>query len=94
MIDEWHRMGFNEMDELTRRGVPGVWVHGFWDGWAPNYLFWLGAGRNTIARFYETFGNRWPTTETRVVRGTSDRAWYRQNPPLPVVQWSLRNNVN
>ncbi|MGN6183950.1 MAG: M14 family zinc carboxypeptidase [Thermoanaerobaculia bacterium] len=94
MIDEWHRMGFHEMDELTQRGLPGVWVHGFWDGWAPNYLFWLGAGRNTVARFYETFGNRWPTTEKRVVRGASDRAWFRQNPPLPTVTWSLRNNVN
>lgn len=94
MIDEWHRMGFHEMDELTRRGMPGVWVHGFWDGWAPNYLFWLGAGRNTVARFYETFGNRWPTTEKRVVRGASERAWYRQNPALPAVTWSLRNNVN
>jgi hypothetical protein len=94
MIDEWHRMGFHEMDELTQRGLPGVWVHGFWDGWAPNYLFWLGAGRNTIARFYETFGNRWPTTEKRVVRGASDRTWFRQNPALPTVMWSLRNNVN
>ena len=94
MIDEWHRMGFHEMDELTRRGLPGVWVHGFWDGWAPNYMFWLGAGRNTVARFYETFGNRWPTTERRVVRGSSDRTWFRQNPPLPEVKWSLRNNVN
>ncbi|HYI08500.1 MAG TPA: M14 family zinc carboxypeptidase [Thermoanaerobaculia bacterium] len=94
MIDEWHRMGFHEMDELTRRGLPGVWLHGFWDGWAPNYLFWLGAGRNTVARFYETYGNRWPTTEKRVVRGASDRAWFRQNPALPEVRWSLRNNVN
>lgn len=94
MIDEWHRMAFNEVDELTRRGMPGVWLHGFWDGWAPNYLFWLGAGRNTVARFYETFGNRWPTTETRIVRGASQRAWFRQNPALPVVKWSLRNNVN
>jgi hypothetical protein len=94
MIDEWHRMGFHEMDELTRRGLPGVWLHGFWDGWAPNYLFWLGAGRNTVARFYETFGNRWPTTEKRVVRGASERAWFRQNPALPEVRWSLRNNVN
>ena len=94
MIDEWHRMGFHEMDELTRRGLPGVWLHGFWDGWAPNYLFWLGAGRNTIARFYETYGNRWPTTEKRVVRGASDRAWFRQNPALPEVRWSLRNNIN
>ncbi len=94
MIDEWHRMGFHEVDELSRRGLPGVWLHGFWDGWAPNYLFWLGAGRNTIARFYETFGNRWPTTERRVVRGASERAWYRPNPALPEVRWSLRNNVN
>jgi hypothetical protein len=94
MVDEWHRMGFHEMDELTSRGLPGVWVHGFWDGWAPNYMFWLGAGRNTIARFYETFGNRWPTTEKRIVRGASDRTWFRQNPALPEVRWSLRNNVN
>jgi hypothetical protein len=94
MVDEWHRMGFHEMDELTRRGMPGVWLHGFWDGWAPNYLFWLGAGRNTIARFYETFGNRWPTTEKRIVRSASERQWYRQNPPLPEVQWSFRNNIN
>jgi len=94
MIDEWHRMGFHEVDELTRRGLPGVWLHGFWDGWAPNYLFWLGAGRNTIARFYETFGNRWPTTEKRIVRSASERAWFRQNPALPEVRWSLRNNVN
>ncbi|HYO77126.1 MAG TPA: M14 family zinc carboxypeptidase, partial [Thermoanaerobaculia bacterium] len=94
MIDEWHRMGFHEMDELTRRGVPGVWLHGFWDGWAPNYLFWVGAGRNTVARFYETFGNRWPTREKRIVRGASERAWFRQNPALPEVQWSFRNNIN
>jgi len=94
MIDEWHRMGFNDVDQMTRRGLPGVWLHGFWDGWAPNYLFWLGAGRNTIARFYETFGNRWPTTEKRIVRGASERQWYRPNPPLPEVRWSLRNNVN
>ena len=94
MISEWHRMALHNVDELTRRGLPGVWLHGFWDGWAPNYLFWAGAGRNTIARFYETFGNRWPTTEKRVVRGASDRAWFRPNPALPVVTWSLRNNVN
>ncbi|HEX8251766.1 MAG TPA: M14 family zinc carboxypeptidase [Thermoanaerobaculia bacterium] len=94
MIDEWHRMGFHEMDELTRRGMPGVWLHGFWDGWAPNYLFWVGAGRNTVARFYETFGNRWPTSEKRIVRAASERAWFRQNPALPEVQWSFRNNIN
>jgi hypothetical protein len=94
MIDEWHRMAYNEVNEMTRRGLPGVWTHGFYDGWAPNYMFWIGMGHNSIGRFYETFGNRWPTTENRVVRGASERAWFRPNPPLPTVRWSLRNNVN
>ena len=94
MIDEWHRMAYHEVDELTKRGLPGAWTHGFYDGWAPNYMFWTGMGHNTIGRFYETFGNRWPTTENRVVRGLSDRQWFRPNPPLPQVRWSLRNNVN
>jgi hypothetical protein len=94
MIDEWHRMAYHEVDELTKRGLPGAWTHGFYDGWAPNYMFWTGMGHNTIGRFYETFGNRWPTTENRVVRGASERQWFRPNPPLPQVRWSLRNNVN
>ena len=94
MIDEWHRMAYHEVDELTRRGLPGAWTHGFYDGWAPNYMFWIGMGHNTIGRFYETFGNRWPTTENRIVRGASDRTWFRPNPPLPEVRWSLRNNTN
>jgi hypothetical protein len=94
MVDEWHRMAWHEVQEMTKRGVPGVWTYGFYDGWAPNYMFWTGMGHNTIGRFYETFGNRFPSTENRVVRGQSDRAWYRTNPPLPTVRWSLRNNVN
>jgi Zinc carboxypeptidase len=94
MIDEWHRMAYNEVNEMTRRGLPGVWTHGFYDGWAPNYMLWAATGHNSIGRFYETFGNRWPTTEKRVTRDASSRQWYRPNPPLPVVTWSLRNNIN
>ncbi|MFZ5784953.1 MAG: M14 family zinc carboxypeptidase [Acidobacteriota bacterium] len=93
-IGEWQRMAFSEVQALTAKGLPGVWTHGFYDGWAPNYLFWIGMGRNSVGRFYETFGNLVPSTEDRVVRGQSDRAWYRPNPPLPQVRWSLRNNVN
>jgi hypothetical protein len=94
MIDEWHRMAYDEVNNLTERGLPGAWTHGFYDGWAPNYMFWIGMGHNTIGRFYETFGNRWPTTENRIVRGQSTREWFRPNPPLPQVKWSLRNNIN
>ncbi len=94
MIDEWHRMAYDEVNKLTERGLPGAWTHGFYDGWAPNYMFWIGMGHNTIGRFYETFGNRWPTTENRIIRGQSTREWFRPNPPLPQVKWSLRDNIN
>ena len=69
VIDEWQRMAYHEVDELTRRGLPGVWTHGFYDGWAPNYMIWAAMGHNAIGRFYETFGNFLPLTEKRIVRG-------------------------
>jgi hypothetical protein len=94
VIDEWHELAYHEIGELTKRGVPGVWTHGFYDGWAPNYMFYAANGHNAIGRFYETFGNLVADTRDRTVRGQSDRAWYRPNPPLPKLKWSLRNNVN
>ena len=94
VIDEWHELAYHEIGELTKRGVPGVWTHGFYDGWAPNYMFYAANGHNSIGRFYETFGNLVADTRERTIRGQSDRAWFRPNPPLPKVKWSLRNNVN
>src|SRR6202041_766263 len=50
---------------------------------------------NSIGRFYETFGNLYPQTEERTLPASeTSRAWYRPNPPLPKVKWSLRNNTN
>jgi hypothetical protein len=94
VVDEWHELAYHEIGELTKRGVPGVWTHGFYDGWAPNYMFYAANGHNSIGRFYETFGNGGADTRERTVRGQSDRAWFRPNPPLPTVKWSHRNNVN
>ncbi|TAM50752.1 MAG: hypothetical protein EPN53_07445 [Acidobacteria bacterium] len=93
-VAEFSRMADIEVQQLTAMGLPGVWTHGFYDGWSPNYMFWVGMGHNAIGRFYETFGNLVPATEDRVVRGWSERAWFRPNPPLPAVRWSLRDNVN
>ncbi len=93
-IDEWHRMAYHEVQTLTQKGLPGVWTHGFYDGWAPSYMFWIAHGHNAIGRFYETYGNHVPSTLDRTVREASRRAWYRTNPALPKVKWSLRNNVN
>ena len=39
---------------MTKRGVPGVWTGTFYDGWTPNYLFWIANTHNSIGRFYET----------------------------------------
>ncbi len=94
VVDEWHALAYHEIEELTKRGVPGVWTHGFYDGWAPNYMFYAANGHNSIGRFYETFGNGGADTKERTVRGQSERAWFRPNPPLPKVKWSHRNNVN
>ena len=93
-IDEWHMMAYNEVDEMTKRGVPGVWTHGFYDGWAPNYAFYIANGHNAIGRFYETQGGSGADTGVRQVGADSAREWFRPNPPFPSVRWSIRNNTN
>ena len=94
VIDEWHVLAYHEIEEMTKRGVPGVWTHGFYDGWAPNYMFYVANGHNSIGRFYETFGGQGADTSVRNVGPQSQRDWFRPNPPLPWVKWSIRNNIN
>ncbi|HZN12573.1 MAG TPA: hypothetical protein VFC61_12895, partial [Blastocatellia bacterium] len=94
VVNEWQLLAYHEIDELTKRGVPGVWTHGFYDGWAPNYMFYVANGHNSIGRFYETFGNGGADTRERSVGAQTQRSWFRPNPPLARVKWSLRNNVN
>lgn len=94
VVNEWQELAYYEIQEMTQRGVPGVWTHGFYDGWAPNYMFYVANGHNSIGRFYETFGNGGADTQDRVVGAQSARDWFRPNPPLPRVKWSIRNNIN
>jgi hypothetical protein len=93
-IDEWQELSYVEISEMTKRGVPGVWNHGFYNGWAPSYAFYVAMFHNSTGRFYETYGGTGADTLTRTVGGRSQRAWYRPNPPLPAVKWSIRNNIN
>jgi hypothetical protein len=92
VVDEWHQMAYNEVDGMTREGVPGVWTHNYYDGWAPNYAFYAANGHNAIGRFYETQGAG--DGGTRIITNSTDRAWYRPNPPVASTVWSIRNNVN
>jgi hypothetical protein len=88
-INEWNRLAFREVKELTELGVPGVFTHDYYDGWAPNYMFWIANTRNSIGRFYEV-----QSAGSAQVTSNTDREWHRPNTPLARVAWSIRNNNN
>jgi len=95
LTDEWQMIGWNNVSEMTKFGMPGVFAHGNFDTWSPGYLMFIAATHNGISRLYETFGNGGADTlERSLSPGEYSRTWYRQNPPLPKAKWSQRNNNN
>ena len=95
LTDEWQLMGWNNVSEMTKLGMPGVFTHGNFDTWTPGYLMFFGATHNGISRLYETFGNGGADTVERTLSPQEySRTWYKQNPPLPKTKWSQRNNNN
>ncbi|MDE3202045.1 MAG: hypothetical protein KGN79_14115 [Acidobacteriota bacterium] len=95
LADEWAEIGWNNVSQMQSFGMPGVFTHGDFDTWSPGYLMFLAAMHNGISRLYETFGNGGADTEKRILDPEEySRTWYRQNPPLPVVVWSQRDNNN
>jgi hypothetical protein len=95
LVGEWQQLGWGNVQEMTKFGMPGVFTHGDFDTWSPGYLMFMAAMHNGISRLYETFGNDGADTVERVL-DPSDyaRTWYRPNPPLPKVLWSQRDNNN
>jgi hypothetical protein len=89
-VSEWWQLAQNEIIELTKKGVPGVWTYNYYDGWVPNYMFWIGVTHNAVGRFYETQSGR----ENVSTPGAQSREWYRPNPNPGDVQWNLRSNLN
>jgi hypothetical protein len=96
VVDEWHTLAYQEITELTRRGLPGVWTHGFYDGWAPNYTLLSVANlHNSIGRFYETFTSSGAgCTTVRLQAADTSRRWDRPNPPVNGLKWCIRSNIN
>ncbi len=94
-INEWWVMAQNDVMELTKRGVPGVWTYGFYDGWVPNYMFFIAHAHNSTGRFYEvqSYGPE-NNADLRVGATSLSREWFRPNPPLPSIKWGPRNNTN
>ncbi len=95
VVSEWQKMAYHEIENFTARGVPGVWTHGFFDGWAPNYMLMIANGHNAVGRFYETFGNGGADTKDRTLSPSeTSLLWYRENPPIAKFKWSMRDNTN
>ena len=95
LTSEWQMIGWNNVGEMTKFGMPGVFTHGTFDTWSPGYLMFIAMLHNGISRLYETFGNGGADTVERTVSpGQYARTWYRPNPPLPKALWSQRNNNN
>ncbi|HEX3364443.1 M14 family zinc carboxypeptidase [Phenylobacterium sp.] len=92
---EWWLLGETELTEMAKRKVPGVFTYGYYDGWVPNYLFWIANAHNSLGRFYEvqSYGPD-IQKDLKLPPTTTSREWYRQNPPLPSVDWGPRNNTN
>ena len=93
-VNEWWMMAENDVMEMTKRGVPGVWTYGFYDGWVPNYMFFVAHSHNATGRFYEVQSYGPDTTTVRPGATITSKEWFRPNPPLPSIKWGPRNNTN
>jgi hypothetical protein len=95
LVNEWQQLGWDNVQQMTRLGMPGVFTHGDFDTWSPGYLMFIAAMHNGISRLYETFGNGGADTEERILGPDEySRTWYKPNPPWPKVLWSQRDNNN
>ena len=84
LTNEWQMIGWNNVQEMTRFGMPGVFAHGTFDTWSPGYLMFIAATHNGISRLYETSQRRHGRyAGSDVVR--KRRRLVPQNPPLPRV---------
>jgi hypothetical protein len=95
LTDEWEMIGWRNVADMSKFGMPGVFTHGVFDTWSPGYLMFIAAMHNGISRLYETFGNGGADTEERTLDPQDySRTWWRQNPPFPKTLWSQRDNNN
>ena len=95
-IDEWWLLAETEVMEMAKRGVPGVFTYGFYDGWVPNYLFWIALTHNSFGRFYEvqSYGpdiNPEPAASAHAAPAANGTGRIRR---CPRIKWGPRNNTN
>jgi hypothetical protein len=89
--NEWWVLAQNDVIEMTKKNVPGVWTYGFYDGWTPNYMFFVAHGHNATGRFYEVQSYGPDTVNLNL---NQSREWFRPNPAVGQVKWGPRENTN
>ncbi len=93
-ISEWWLLAQTDVMEMAKRGVPGVFTYGFYDGWVPNYMFFIAHSHNSTGRFYEVQSYGPDNYTARAGATTTSKEWFRPNPPFPEIKWGPRNNTN
>jgi hypothetical protein len=93
-VNAWWQYAEHDVNEMTKRGVPGVWTYGFYDGWVPNYMFFIAHEHNAIGRFYEVQSYGPDNYVVTPGATTTSKEWFRPNPPLASIKWGPRNNTN
>jgi len=43
LTDEWEMIGWRNVGDMTKFGMPGVFTHGVFDTWSPGYLMFIAA---------------------------------------------------
>ena len=41
VTNEWEKIAWVNVDEMTKRGMPGVFTHGTFTTWDPSYLYFI-----------------------------------------------------
>ncbi len=78
-IDEWWLLAETEVMEMAKRGVPGVFTYGYYDGWVPELpVLDRPHPANSFGRFYEV-QSCGPDVNANLQLGptATSREWYR-----------------
>ena len=52
LTNEWQQLGWDNVQQVGKLGLPGVFTHGDFDTWSPGYLMFIAATHNGISRLY------------------------------------------
>ncbi len=58
LTDEWQLIGWNNVSEMTKLGMPGVFTHGNFDTWSPGYLMFIAGQRRSRHSRANSFAER------------------------------------